>query len=195
MNVSVTASDLQAYSESFGTLTAEAHMQNQVVQLDSLSLNKPESGQLQASGRYDTTSRKYEIKADGKELKLNRVVLPQGTTISANLSVSADGSGTLENPGGVLGLSVRDLQLNDENTRTDRYHRQCRRSPGTDHGKRSFLWTCNKCLCQYRASISGRGRNSRYGYGYLTASIGAVKGALRPCERNCKCFRGPQRYQ
>src|SRR5438552_16454655 len=50
-NLRVSASDLQAYSESFGTLSAEARLENQVVQLSSLSLNKAEGGQLQASGQ------------------------------------------------------------------------------------------------------------------------------------------------
>ena len=143
----MTASDLQAYSEPFGTLSAEAHVQNQVVQLDSLLLNKPESGQLQASGRYEIASGTYAIKADAKELKLNRIVLPQGTTISANLSVNADGSGTLENPSGVLGLSVRDLQLDED--KLDRSISTPLAVTRRGLRKRSVLWTNNKCLCQY----------------------------------------------
>lgn len=113
-NLSMSATDLQAYSEPFGTLSAQVHLDNQIVQLDSLSLKKGEGGELQASGRYDTVSGTYAVKAGGRELKLNRVVLPQGTTISTNLSVSGESGGTLENPGGFLELSARNLQVGDK---------------------------------------------------------------------------------
>ena len=113
-NLLVSASDLQAYSEPFGTLSAEARIENQVVELRSLSLNKAEGGQLQASGRYETTSGRYAIQADSRELRLNRVVLPQGTTVSANLMLNTESSGTFENPIGVFELSVRNLQVDEE---------------------------------------------------------------------------------
>ena len=112
-SISANGSDLQAYSEPLGTLTAEGHFRHQVLHLDSLSLMKPGSGPFQASGRYETNSGTYAIKADATDLKLNQVVLPQGTTIRANLNLNADGTGTVGDPGGVLGLSVRDLRVNE----------------------------------------------------------------------------------
>jgi outer membrane protein assembly complex protein YaeT len=113
-NVKVSASDLQAYGESFGTLSADAHLENQIVQLDTLSLEKAEGEELRVSGRYDTASGTFAIQADGSELKLKRLTLPEAPTISANVSLNADGSGTLENPSGILKLSARDLKVNGE---------------------------------------------------------------------------------
>ena len=112
--LTISASDLQAYNEPFGTLSAEARIANQVVQLDKLSLNKLEDGQLQASGRYDMTSGLYAVKANSTALKVNQLLLPDGTTIAATVSLNADISGTLDNPGGTFKLSARDLKVNSE---------------------------------------------------------------------------------
>src|SRR5262249_30148863 len=40
-----------------------------------------------------------------------RLLLSDGTAISADLSLDADSSGTFDNPGGILKLSARDLQV------------------------------------------------------------------------------------
>ena len=114
-NFRISAADLEAYSEPFGTLTAEAHLANQILQLDNLSLDKPEGGQLHASGRYEMASRAYAIRAGSTELKLKRLLLPDGTTITANLSLDADSNGDLANPSGFIKLSARDLQVDSEN--------------------------------------------------------------------------------
>src|SRR4030095_13969239 len=113
-HLTISASDLQAYGEPLGTLSAEAHMAKQVVQLDNLSLDKLDDGQLQASGRYEMTTRTYAVRAKTSELKVRRLLLTDGTAVTANLSLNADGSGTFENPGGVLRLSARDLQVGSE---------------------------------------------------------------------------------
>jgi outer membrane protein assembly complex protein YaeT len=110
-HLAISASDLQAYGEPFGTLSAEAHIGNEVVQLDSLSLDKLDDGRLEASGRYEMASGTYAIRANSTELKVRRLLLQDGTAISADLSLNADSSGTFDNPGGVLRLSARDLQL------------------------------------------------------------------------------------
>src|SRR5262249_51314391 len=97
-NLHVSATDIQAFSEPFGTLSADGHLENQILQLDNLSLNKPEGGQLSASGRYDMSSSAYSIKANGNEFKLTRLRLPDGTAIAVNLSLNADSTGNIENP-------------------------------------------------------------------------------------------------
>jgi outer membrane protein assembly complex protein YaeT len=112
--LTISASDLEAYGEPFGTLSAEAHLANQIVQLDNFSLDKLEDGQLQASGRYDLTSRTYAFKADSNELRVTRLLLPDGTTIAANVSLNADGSGSVADPSGTFKLSGRDLKVNSE---------------------------------------------------------------------------------
>jgi len=113
-DVSVSASDLEAYGETFGTLSIKARLEDQIVQLDSLSLDKPEGGRLHVSGSYETVSGAYSVRAETNEFKLNRLVLPQGTAIRANLNVNAHGSGALDNPVGVLSLSARDVQIDEE---------------------------------------------------------------------------------
>jgi outer membrane protein assembly complex protein YaeT len=112
--VKLSASNLEAYGEPFGTLSAEAHLENQSVQLDSFLLEKAEGGQLQASGHYEIASGTFGGKAGASNLKLERLVLPQGTTISADVSFGAEGSGTLDNPTAAFKLNSRDLQIDGE---------------------------------------------------------------------------------
>ena len=59
VDAKLTATDLQAYDETFGAAEAQASFQNQIVQLDSLTLHKPGGGDLQASGRYEIASRSF----------------------------------------------------------------------------------------------------------------------------------------
>src|SRR5262245_13814559 len=110
-HLTISASDLQAYGEPLGTLSAEAHIANEAVQLDSLSLDKLDDGRLEASGRYELASSTYAIRANSSKLKVRRLLLSDGTAISADLSLDADSSGTFDNPSGILKLSARDLQV------------------------------------------------------------------------------------
>src|SRR5438093_6061699 len=113
-DVRISAADLQAYSEAVGRLEAEAHFENDVLRLDNLTLDKSDGGQLRASGHYEVASGAYSVAANGAELKLSRLLMPNSTTIRANLSLDADSKGTLTNPGGFLKLNVSDLQVNSE---------------------------------------------------------------------------------
>ena len=113
-DVRISAADLQAYSEAVGRLEAEAHFENDVLRLDNLTLDKSDGGQLRASGHYEVASGAYSVAANGAELKLSRLLLPNSTTIRANLTLDADSKGTLTNPGGFLKLNVSNLQVNSE---------------------------------------------------------------------------------
>jgi len=114
----VSASDLQAYGESLGTLSASASFQNQIVQLDSLTLNKAGGGDIHASGRYEITSGSYTADLNGGDLQLNGITLPQGTVIRGELSLTAQGRGTLDNPGGVIKLSASNLDVDSRELRS-----------------------------------------------------------------------------
>src|SRR2546422_970802 len=113
-DVRISAADLQAYSEAVGRLEAEAHFVNDVLRLDNLTLDKSDGGQLRASGHYEVASGAYSVAANGAELKLSRLLLPNSTTIRANLTLDADSRGTLTNPSGFLKLNVSNLQVNSE---------------------------------------------------------------------------------
>src|SRR3989449_971520 len=113
-DVRISAADLQAYSEAVGRLEAEAHFVNDVLRLDNLTLDKSDGGQLRASGHYEVASGAYSVAANGAELKLSRLLLPNSTTIRANLTLDADSRGTLTNPGGFLKLNVSNLEVNSE---------------------------------------------------------------------------------
>jgi outer membrane protein assembly complex protein YaeT len=109
------ASNLEAFGEALGTLSAEASLQNQIGQLDALTLNKTGGGELQATGRYEIASGSYVVDMKGNELHLNHVTLRQGTAISGDLNVDASGSGTVGNPAGILKLRARDLHIDTRN--------------------------------------------------------------------------------
>ncbi len=100
----LTASDLQAYDEPLGILSAEASLQNQVALLDTLTLNKAGGGDLQASGRYEITSGSYAVGLKGRELQLIGLALPGVPAMRGNVSLTAEGIGTLENPAGMISL-------------------------------------------------------------------------------------------
>lgn len=111
VHATLSASGLQAYGEPFGTLSAVANLHNQVVLLDSLSLHKTGGGELQASGQYNIASGSFHLDMNGKELQVNRFVLPQGPAIHGDFNLTAAGDGTLENPAGLIQLSARELHV------------------------------------------------------------------------------------
>jgi outer membrane protein assembly complex protein YaeT len=110
----LTASDLQAYDEPLGILSAEASLQNKVVLLDTLTLSKAGGGDLHASGRYEIESGSYAVDVNGRELQLIGLALPNAPAIRGNVSVTAKGSGTFENPSGVITLNARDFHVDSE---------------------------------------------------------------------------------
>jgi outer membrane protein assembly complex protein YaeT len=108
------ASDLQAYDEPLGIVSAEASLQNNVALLDTLTLSKAGGGELQASGRYEITSGTYAVDLNGRELQLIGIALPKGPTLRGYVSLTAEGRGTRENPGGVIKLRARDFHVDSE---------------------------------------------------------------------------------
>jgi outer membrane protein assembly complex protein YaeT len=118
INANLSATDLAVYNEALGTLAASATFEKDVVLLDTLTLNKTGGGELRASGRYETTSRSYELDLTGGDLQLNGISLPQGTVIRGDVSLSAQSRGSLDNPGGTLKLSSRELHVNSENLKS-----------------------------------------------------------------------------
>ena len=58
------------------------------------------------------------VELKGDDLQLKGITLPQGTFIRGDVSLTAEGRGTPDNPGGTLKLSSRDLHVNDQDLRT-----------------------------------------------------------------------------
>jgi outer membrane protein assembly complex protein YaeT len=108
-------SDLQAYEEPLGILSADASFQNKVVSLDGLTLSKAGGGELQATGHYEIEPGSYDVAVSGQELQLIGVALPKGPEIRGNVSVTADGRGTFENPSGMIKVRANDLHMDSEN--------------------------------------------------------------------------------
>ena len=108
------ASELQAYDEPIGLLSAQASLQNHVAVLDTLTLSKAGGGDLQASGRYEIMSGSYAVDLKGRELQLIGMALPGVPAMRGNVSLAAEGLGTRENPAGMIHLVARDFHVGSE---------------------------------------------------------------------------------
>ena len=108
------ASDLQAYDEQVGNLSADVSFQNKVANLDGLTLSKAGGGEIQATGHYEMPSGSYDVALNGRELQLIGVSVPEGPTIRGNLNLSAAGRGTLDNPAGTIKVRANDLHMDSE---------------------------------------------------------------------------------
>jgi len=114
VDANLKGSDLQAWGESIGSLSAEASLENQIVQLESLKLSKSGGGELQATGRYEIASGSYAVDLNGQDLQMSGIVLRQGPSIRGTVDLNAQGRGTFENPGGVIQLKARDLRVDSK---------------------------------------------------------------------------------
>jgi outer membrane protein assembly complex protein YaeT len=100
---------LRAYGEHFDSLLAEAGIANQQLELTKIELQKKD-GQLVATGEYGLTSRAYELNAKAENLQLTGLTLPGRPPIRGSLTLSAEGSGSIDNP-------ILDAELTAANVR------------------------------------------------------------------------------
>jgi outer membrane protein assembly complex protein YaeT len=113
-NVSLSGTDLQLYGEPLGTLTLQARLDNQVLTVPSLRLDKPDSGGLAASGTYNLETKAYSVNAAADDFTLSQMVLPDGTPVRGVIDLSAQGSGTIDDPMLDLTLNAGNLRVRDD---------------------------------------------------------------------------------
>ncbi|MFB3903132.1 MAG: translocation/assembly module TamB domain-containing protein [Acidobacteriota bacterium] len=107
------ASELGAYGEAFGALSAEATLQNRTL-VSRLSLEKPgNQGRLDLDARYHLDNESYELKAQAPRFELTSLQL--GDRVFAGvLSLTGAGRGTIADPAGRLQLNGRNLRYGED---------------------------------------------------------------------------------
>jgi len=117
-DVKLSATNLAAYGETFGTLAADARIEDRIVHLNGLRLDKPQAGgngALLASGTYNLDSRDFTLKAEGQNLRLTSLTLPDGTAVRGVVAMNGAGQGTVENPSLDMKVSATGLRIRDRN--------------------------------------------------------------------------------
>ena len=110
--VHVQGSNLIAYQELWGNLTADARVVGRSVDLTSLTIDKPQpggNGRIAAIGSYQIDTRGYTVDVKSQNLELLTLVLPGGRSVTGGLEVNARSSGTFADPSGQLNLRASDL--------------------------------------------------------------------------------------
>ena len=116
-HVNVAATDLMAYSETIGSLNAQADIANKVVNVTQLSIDKPQpggNGALSATGSYNLESKDYTLDLTSKNIKLTSLTLPDGSPVRGSLDLTAQGRGNIDNPSAQVKLSGDGLQYRDQ---------------------------------------------------------------------------------
>ncbi|MCL4854073.1 MAG: AsmA family protein, partial [Bryobacteraceae bacterium] len=113
-NVEITASGLQAYGESFGDLIAQASLENNLLTVSRVQLDKPDSGSFTANGTYNLESQAFTLQAEAPDFRIRQMTLPDGVPVQAEIDLSAQGSGTVNDPDVTAKLDVSGLRVNNE---------------------------------------------------------------------------------
>ena len=112
--VHVEGSELTAYSEAWGTLTAGVNLEGRQFTLADLLIDKPQpqgNGHIFGSGSYDLDRRTYTADLRSQDLQLVSLALPDGRQIRGALQLTAHGTGSIDQPAGNLNLAVDGLQV------------------------------------------------------------------------------------
>lgn len=113
-DVQVEAVDLSAYQERLGALQLEARLDGQVARVTRLTLDKPQAsgaGRLELTGEYDLRRGAYAFDVHSTDLRVEQLVLPGGTPVTATLELEGAGRGSVDDPSGTLAFSARALEL------------------------------------------------------------------------------------
>lgn len=105
----VSVSELNAYQEAFGDLNLTATLADGLATIEQLQLQKPNGGNLRATGSYRLEDGFYTLDATSSDLTLEGFVLPSGEVVTGALDLKASGEGTVEEPQLNATLSAREL--------------------------------------------------------------------------------------
>jgi len=115
--VDASGSNLVAFRELLGSLTATLQMNGRELTLSELVVNKPQPdqpGRLSATGTYDLDRRTYTFDVQSQSLKLLGLVVPGGQTVRATVPhLAARGVGSLDAPGGNVDLELDAIEIDD----------------------------------------------------------------------------------
>ena len=109
---------IELYQEGLGTATLEGSLSDRVVWIKEIALQKPggpgvPAGSLTATGSYQLDSGAYEARLASQNLRLSHLNLPGSVPVSGDLRLTADGTGTVEDPRLDFQLETSDLTIQD----------------------------------------------------------------------------------
>jgi outer membrane protein assembly complex protein YaeT len=112
--LNVTAQQLAAYNENWGTLTARADITGRQITIPDLLIDKPQpdgNGRITGTASYDLDRRTYALDVRSENLRLVGFTLPNGRAVRGTLDLNARGTGSLDRPSGTVHLAANDLQV------------------------------------------------------------------------------------
>ena len=114
--VRVVGSDLVAYNEALGTLTADTRLVGRQLDVTSLQLDKPQpdgNGRILATGSYHLDSQRYTVDLRSQDVKLLTLEFPDHRRVTGAIDLTARSSGTLAAPSGNVAVRADDLVIGD----------------------------------------------------------------------------------
>jgi outer membrane protein assembly complex protein YaeT len=112
---SIKGSDLSLYHEPLGRLDIDLRLADKEIQSTQCTLLKdplnPTSDRIDAQFAYALETDRFQFHADGKELQLKRLALPNGAPIQGTWNLAASGSGTIEQPAVDIEMGTSDFQV------------------------------------------------------------------------------------
>ena len=113
--VSTQGSNLVAYDEQFGSLTADVRLDGRDVTVSDLVIEKPQpdgAGRLTANATYDLDQKTYTVDLQSQDLRLIGLLLPDGRRIRGDVQkLTARGTGSVDSPEGTVDLDVNSLEI------------------------------------------------------------------------------------
>ncbi len=108
--------DLQAYGESWGALNLQARLENKLLTLQRLELDKSRlpGGALTGVLSYNLRTQAYTLNLEALDFPIAHLTLPNGRVIQGRLAFSARGSGTARNPQLAAQINASGLKVNQQ---------------------------------------------------------------------------------
>lgn len=112
--VTLQGSELTAYNETLGSLTARMNMEGREILLEQLVLDKPQpdrNGRVSVTGRYHLDRKSYTFDLRSEDVRLVSATLPQGQGVRGEVELLARGTGTVASPAADVHLEADDLRI------------------------------------------------------------------------------------
>ena len=113
-NLTLNGTELTAFGEQFGTLTADAEFAGDELTLSRLVIDKPQPdghGRIIATGAYSVRAQSYTLSFNSDNLRLIGLILPGGLTVRSPVRLSGTVAGNLSSPTGTVNAVLSALEI------------------------------------------------------------------------------------